>query len=113
MLEILYYPDGQHGPVREHLTRLELERPKAFARLTLDLEVLAVEGMRSRRIAIRPLGHKLWELKRLHDGIQYRIFLGTARGAAWLVHSIEKKSARTPGRDLELARKRLKEVLDQ
>ena len=110
MLEILYYPERNRGPVRDYLTQLAKERPKAFARLVLDVEVLGAEGLRSQQIIIRPLGDKLWELKRLYDGIQYRTFFGVHKGAAWLVHNIEKKSAKTPKDDLELARKRLREV---
>ena len=76
MLHILYYPDGHRGPVAEHLEQLASERPKAFARLALDLEILGAEGLRSQQVTIRPLGDKLWELKRLYDGIQYRVFFG-------------------------------------
>ncbi len=111
MLEILYYPEGNHGPVRDYLGELARERPKAFARLALDLEVLGAEGLRSQQITIRPLGDKLWELKRLYERVQYRVFFGVHKGAAWLLHSIEKKSAKTPQNDLALARKRLKEVM--
>ena len=111
MLEILYYPEGNRGPVRNHLAELARERPKAFARLALDLEVLGAAGLRSQQITIRPLGDKLWELKRLYDGVQYRVFFGVHKGAAWLVHSIEKKSAKTPQDDLRVARKRLREAM--
>lgn len=83
MFEILYYPDGNHGPVRDHLTQLAKERPKAFARLALDLEVLGAEGLRSQQITTRPLGDNLWELKRLYDGIPYRVFFGVSQGAGW------------------------------
>ena len=111
MLEILYYPVGSDGPVAEYLERLAKERPKAFAKLAVDLEVLGAEGLRSQQITVRPLGDKLWELKRFYGGIQYRIFFGTWKGAGWLLHSLEKKSAKTPQGDLELARRRLKEVV--
>ena len=111
MLEILYYPDGHHGPVREFLEELARRHPKAFARLALDLEVLGAEGLRSPRITIRPLGDKLWELKRLYDGIQYRVFFGVRKSAVWLVHGMEKKSAKTPRDALELARRQLREVM--
>ena len=111
MLEILYYPEGSRGPVKEYLTGLARARPKALARLVLDLEILGAEGLRSQQITVRPLGDKLWELKRLYDGIQYRVFFGVHRGAAWLVHSIEKKSAKTPRDDVQVARKRLREVM--
>ena len=111
MLEILYYPDGGHGPVREFLEQLAKERPKAFARLALDVEVLGAEGLRSQQITIRPLGEKLWELKRVYDGMQYRLLFGVWKGAVWLLHGIEKKSAKTPKDDLALARRRLREVM--
>ena len=111
MLEIFYYPAGNRGPVAEYLGQLAKERPKAFSRLALDLEILGAEGLRSGQITVRSLGDKLWELKRFYEGIQYRIFFGVHQGAAWLLHSIEKKSAKTPKDDLELARKRLREVM--
>ena len=113
MLEILYYPDGHRGPVSCYLEQLANDRPKAFARLALDLEVLGAEGLRSQQITVRPLGDKLWELKRLYDGTQYRVFFGVWKGAVWLLHGIEKKSAKTPHDDLELSRKRLKEVMSR
>ena len=113
MLEILYYPEGNRGPVRDYLNELASEHPKAFARLVLDLEVLGAEGLRSQQVAIRSLGGRLWELKRPYDGIQYRLFFGVQKGAVWLLHNIEKKSAKTPKDELELARKRLKEVMSQ
>lgn len=109
-MRILYYPQGNEGPVSKYLEWLVKERPKAFARLAVDLEILGAEGLRSGQITVRPLGSKLWELKRLHEGVQYRILFGVFEGAVWLLHSFEKKSAKTPRDDLDLARKRLKEV---
>lgn len=47
MLEILYYPEGSKGPVKDYLETLVQDHPKAFARLALDLEVLGAEGLRS------------------------------------------------------------------
>ena len=111
MLEVLYYPEGDRGPVKNYFNWLIKERPKAFARLATDLEVLAAEGLRSGQITVRPLGDRLWELKRLYDGIQYRVFFGVSKGIVWLLHNIEKKSAKAPKEDLDLARRRLKEVM--
>lgn len=112
MLDIVYYPEGSSGPVREYLILLAGERPDAFARLAVDLEVLGSEGLRSSQISIRSLGEKLWELRRLYKGVQYQAFFGVDKGIVWLLHCIEKKSAKTPIDDLRLARKRLKEVLN-
>ncbi|OGR48604.1 MAG: hypothetical protein A2X40_01480 [Elusimicrobia bacterium GWC2_65_9] len=61
-------------------------------------------------MTIRPLGQGLWELKRLFEGVQYRIFFCVERGCAWLLHAIEKKSAKTPIDDMRLARKRMRGI---
>ena len=112
-MELLYYPHKINGPVREYLLTLKIERPKAAARLAVDLQVLSTEGLRAPCIVVRPLGHGLWELKRSYEGIQYRLFFTVHRGAAWFLHHIEKKSAKTPRNDLKLALRRLKEVVSQ
>ncbi len=110
MLAILHYPSGDSGPVARYLRELAIQRPKAFSKLAMDLEILGSEGLRSRRLSIKPLGGRLWELKRLHEGIQYRIFFHVWNKEVWLLHSIEKKSAKTPKDDLELAHKRQREM---
>ena len=45
MLNIVYYPERECGPVRDYLEHLVVERPEAFARLTVDLEILGAEGL--------------------------------------------------------------------
>lgn len=89
---------------------LAVQRPAAYVKLALDLEILGAEGLRSKQITVRPLGKGLWELKRLFEGIQYRIFFCVGKGCAWLLHVIEKKSAKTPLGDIRLARKRMREI---
>ncbi|MCX5787371.1 MAG: type II toxin-antitoxin system RelE/ParE family toxin [Elusimicrobia bacterium] len=107
-LEIAYYPARDAGPVKDYLEALSESRPAAFVKLALDLETLGAEGLRSKQVGIRPLGKGLWELKRLFEGTQYRIFFCVEGGCAWLLHAIEKKSAKTPLDDLRLARKRMR-----
>ena len=55
----------------------------------------------------------VWELRvRGEDGI-FRVFYYTASAAGVLVfHAFAKKTQRTPAPEIELARKRLKELLD-
>lgn len=109
-LKTKYYPDGSSGPVREYLDSLVEQRPAAFLKLALDLEILGAEGLRSKRITIRPLGQGLWELKRLFEGIRYRVFFCVDKGCAWLLHALEKTSAKTPLDDIRLARKRMRRI---
>ena len=87
------------------------KRPTAFVKLSLDLEVLGAEGLRSGHIVVRPLGLGLWELKRSYEGIQYRIFFCVAKGCVWLLHALEKKSAKTPLDDIRLARRRMRGIV--
>lgn len=112
MRAVWYYPHGDRGPVKDFLEALEPMRPQALARLTADLDILVHEGLRSSRLVARPLGAGLWELKRRCQGIDYRLFLGVWSDTIWVLHAIEKKSAKTLRADLRLARARLREVSD-
>jgi phage-related protein len=105
---IVFYPEGGSGPVKEYLEELLIRRPDASTKLSVDLWILAAEGLRSHRISVRPMGQGLWELKRLFEGVQYRIFFCANGGYVWLLHAIEKKSSKTPLDDLRLARKRMR-----
>ncbi len=109
-LVLMYYPAGTAGPVRDYFDSLSRDRPEAFLRLAQDLEVLGAEGLASKRIRMRSLGGGLWELKRRYGGVHYRIFLCAAEGRAWLLHAIEKKSAKTPVDDLQLAKRRMRSL---
>lgn len=110
-LRLAYYPDGASGPVADFLERLAAERPAAHIKLDMDLRALGAEGLRCRRITLRPLGEGLWELKRLFQGVQYRIFFCVSEGCAWLLLAIEKKSGKTPLSDMRLARRRLMDII--
>ncbi len=109
-LKVRYYPQGDTGPVRDFLEQVAAQHPEAYIKLVLDLQTLGAEGLRSKQISIRSLGRGLWELRRLFEGVQYRIFLCVGRGCVWLLHNIEKKSAKTPLDDIQLARKRMRSI---
>jgi phage-related protein len=53
----------------------------------------------------------VWELRRKFEGVKYRIYFCVDRGEVWLLHNLEKKSPKIPMRDLDLIRRRAKEVL--
>ena len=49
---------------------------------------------------------------RIHTGVEHRIFyLAKFEEAVYVLHPFEKKTQKTPKRDIELARARLAEVL--
>jgi phage-related protein len=116
MLRIQFYPDGEDGPVREHLEalRTDPQRKDAWAKLLHDLGFLESEGLLSKQVSIervQGIPGSVWELRRHFEGIRYRIYFCVRRGDAWLLHYLEKKSPRIPTRDIKLIRKRAKEVL--
>lgn len=116
MLKVQFFPDGDDGPVRQHLKSLKQDpqRKAAAAKLGLDLRMLQEEGLTSKQIDIdRVVGvpGSVWELRRAFEGVKYRIYFCVQRGEVWLLHSLEKKTPKIPKHDLELIRKRAKEVL--
>lgn len=113
MLTIEFYPDGSHGPVQEYFEQLrgQGERRKALARLLADLDILTQEGLMSPRISVRSLGQGLWELRRIYQGVHYRILFCVHQHGAWLLHAFEKETKKTPLRDLDLARSRMARIV--
>lgn len=107
-LTVRFYPSGAGGPVKEYLDQLNKsgQRRKAMVRIIQDIQTLASEGLRSQQISVRFLGPQLWELRRLYQGIRYRIIFGLKESEIWLLHAFEKKTDKTPANELHLAQMR-------
>jgi len=51
---------------------------------------------------------------RVHTGLEHRVvYLAKFTEAVYVLHAFEKRSQRTPKRDLELARQRLRDLVTQ
>lgn len=116
MLRVEFYPAGDDGPVREYLRELKQDphRKAVATQLGLDLHVLQIEGLTSRKVDVKRvvgIPGSVWELRRAIEGNQYRIYFCVTRGVIWLLHHLEKKTRKIPRGDLEIIRKRAKEVL--
>jgi phage-related protein len=60
---------------------------------------------------VRPLAKGLHELRTtLPTGVELRVFFAIGKQQMVLLHAVVKKSKSTPKQDIELARKRLKEL---
>lgn len=57
------------------------------------------------------LGRGLYEIRSTHERTEYRVLFAIVASKLVLLHGFVKKTRKTPGADLELARKRLKEVV--
>jgi phage-related protein len=74
------------------------------------IDQLALLGLEAREPLVKPLGDKLFELRWKAEDKQYRVAYFAARGHRFvLLHGIIKKQSKWTNRDLETARKRMKD----
>ncbi|MCY4383124.1 MAG: type II toxin-antitoxin system RelE/ParE family toxin [Nitrospinae bacterium] len=85
---------------------------KLRARLVRLLEMIENVGLEAlREPHVKHIESKLWELRvRAHGGIARGIYVTAARRRVVVLHVFAKKTRRTPGRALALARERMKQV---
>lgn len=105
----LYFWKNQNGrePVREWLHEMPVDDRK---RLGVDLRTLQF-GWPIGMPLVRPLSGGLWELRSsLPSRREARLFFVAGNESLVLVHAIIKKTQKTPDGDLDIARKRLKEL---
>ncbi len=110
--KIVFYQDGKgKRPVQEFLDGLSKTARAAVLR---DLDLLKEFGIKIGFPTVRPVTgvRKLWELRvKTSDGA-VRVFYAALTGGRFiLLHGFVKKSDKTPKTELELAAKRLQEVL--
>lgn len=107
-LEARFYETSRgNPPVRDWLLDLSPED-----RRTVGADIAKVEfGWPIGLPSCRPMGDGLFEVRsNLSGGRIGRLLFGIADGSMVLLHGFIKKSQATPNADLEVARKRLKEV---
>ena len=104
---IFYRTPGGAEPVRDWLNGLPQED-----RRTLGHDIGMVEfGWPVGMPLCRSLGGGLWEVRSsLIQGQIARVMFCTAQGRMVLLHGFVKKTQKTPQSDLNLARKRQKEI---
>ena len=100
-----YKTDNGIEPVRDWLLDLSKEDRKKIGTDIKSVELNWPIGMP----VVKPLKNKLWEIRtHLSDGRISRVFFTIKGSSLVLLHSIVKKTQKTPKQDLELARKRAK-----
>ncbi len=97
------------SPVEEFLDSLDL---RTQARFRWSMEQLRVRNVQAREPLVRHLEGDLWELREESRTNIYRVvyFFFTDRRIVFL-HGFQKKSQRTPRRELTIARQRHREFL--
>lgn len=95
-------------PVREYLDALPV---RDRAAIVFDLQLMEMQGPQSAPVVTRHLEGRLWELKtgtRRQQRIFYCLVLGPD---IILLHACKKQKQGSQPQDVELALKRMKEVL--
>jgi phage-related protein len=106
-IEVRFYrsPLGNE-PVRDWIKSLPSQE-----RLAVGTDIKTVEfGWPVGLPVCRNLGDGLWEVRsRLNNRIG-RVIFYISDGSMWLLHGFIKKQQKTPAADLDIARKRKKEI---
>lgn len=109
-VEFYIDPNGK-SPVREFLNSLDR---KTVARLDWSIEQLRVRNQQAREPLVKNLEGKLWELRRKSNGNIYRLmyFFFTGQRIVF-VHGFQKKTQKTPRREIETAKARMEDYLSR
>lgn len=98
-------------PVRGFLRRLDL---RTQARFDWSIEQLRLRNINAREPLVRHIEGDLWELRRESDTNIYRLVYGFVTGRRILfLHGFQKKTQRTPRREIETARRRLRAFVER
>jgi phage-related protein len=109
-MKVEYYvrPSGR-SPIEDFILGLSTKDQGRFYDV---FEGIQNQGLECPRVKFRQLSGKLWEMKFKGEGCQYRIaYVLVEREAMVWLHVFKKKTKKTPKDDLELAMKRMMEVM--
>ncbi len=106
---IFYTKNNGKSPVADSIKDLSNEDKARVLGCLKNIEEL---GLDSPRVAFRQIEGKLWEIKIKAKDNSYRIFYVIINKNTFiLLHIYKKKSQKAPIKELDLAKKRMKEVL--
>ena len=110
MIVQFYETASGRSPVEDFIESLQKQDQARFAEVIDGIEK---HGLDYPRVQLKPLRGKLWEIKFSAQSGGYRIayVMVTGDEMVWL-HAFKKTTQKTPLKELDLAEKRMKEVLD-
>ena len=114
MYKIYFYKrsDGAK-PVADYIDELEKKADKdsriKLAKIRYYINTLSEQGLKLREPRIKHLEGKIWELRPLRDRI---LFVAWHNGSFILLHHFIKKTQKTPAKEIEKAKRELKEIIE-
>ena len=106
---VFYTTEQGDSPVEEFLESLDL---KTQVRFDWSIKQLQERNTRATEPLVKHIEGKLWELRRASNGNIFRVmyFFFTGRRIVF-VHGFQKKTQKTPRREIETAEKRMDEFI--
>jgi phage-related protein len=108
---VFFVDERGYSPIREFLQSLD---PKTQARFAWSIEQLRIRNVRAKEPLVRHLDDKLWELREESSTNIYRLlyFFFSGKRIVFL-HGFQKKTQKTPRREIEIALQRLNSFTKQ
>ena len=106
---VFYIDENGNSPVEEFLEGLDRKTRTRFA---WSMEQLRGRNVQASEPLVKHLEGKIWELRRASDGNIYRLlyFFFIGRQIV-LLHGFQKKTEKTPRREIETAKKRMESFI--
>jgi len=109
-MQIVFYKKTKNSPVHEFIKKLQAQDRLRIWACLKSVEEL---GFDCPRVQFRQIRGKLWEIKIKTANSGYRIFYVTIKQSLMiLLHIYKKQSQKAPKKEIEIAEKRMLEVLE-
>src|SRR3990167_6875921 len=102
----LYQEESGKSPVRMWLQKLSQDDRKIIGR---DIKKIQISWPVN-NLLVKPLGNKMWEIRIKLDNRIARIIFVFHEGKIILLHGFIKKTEKTPLQEIDLAKKRFKNL---
>jgi phage-related protein len=108
---VFFVDEKGYSPIQEFLQGLDI---KTQARFAWSIEQLRKRNVRAKEPLVRHLDDKLWELREESSTNIYRLlyFFFSGKRIVFL-HGFQKKTQKTPRREIEIALQRLNSFTKQ
>jgi len=115
MYNIIFYEDRNgKSPVEEYIAELSKKTDKdsriKVKKINDYIQALSVYGKRAGEPYIKHLEGEIWEIRPLRDRM---LFAAWYEGGFIILHHFVKKTQRAPAREIEQAKRNLKDYLER
>lgn len=109
-MRIIFYKPSKSSPVSDFIKKLQSKDRLRILGCLKNIEEL---GFDCPRVQFRQIKGKLWEIKINTVSAGYRIFYVTIKQSVMiLLHAYKKQSRKTPKKEIEMAERRMLEVIN-